>query len=120
MCEQGGNSPCLAGLNLPHAQVMTCCNTGSLATSGYGTALGVVRALHADGKLQHVFATETRPYNQVCAPSPSHPHPVTRALSSAVQPCVCVSAMTRVERRWPERTYFLLSREEQRASGVSL
>jgi methylthioribose-1-phosphate isomerase len=47
-------------------QVMTCCNTGSLATSGYGTALGVVRALHADGKLDHVFATETRPYNQVC------------------------------------------------------
>jgi methylthioribose-1-phosphate isomerase len=31
--------------------VLTHCNTGSLATSGYGTALGVVRALHAQGTL---------------------------------------------------------------------
>ncbi|XP_075433709.1 methylthioribose-1-phosphate isomerase [Ascaphus truei] len=44
--------------------VLTHCNTGSLATAGYGTALGVVRSLHALGRLSHVFCTETRPYNQ--------------------------------------------------------
>ena len=37
-----------------------------MATAGYGTALGVVRALHALGCLQHCFYTETRPYNQGC------------------------------------------------------
>ncbi|XP_075715278.1 methylthioribose-1-phosphate isomerase isoform X1 [Rhinoderma darwinii] len=46
------------------AVIMTHCNTGSLATAGYGTALGVVRSLHAMGHLSHVFCTETRPYNQ--------------------------------------------------------
>lgn len=45
-------------------RVLTICNTGSLATAGYGTALGVVRSLHALGKLEHVYACETRPYNQ--------------------------------------------------------
>jgi S-methyl-5-thioribose-1-phosphate isomerase len=45
-------------------KVLTICNTGSLATAGYGTALGVVRSLHAMGKLEHVYACETRPYNQ--------------------------------------------------------
>ncbi|XP_069623391.1 methylthioribose-1-phosphate isomerase isoform X2 [Ranitomeya imitator] len=44
--------------------IMTHCNTGSLATAGYGTALGVVRSLQAMGRLSHVFCTETRPYNQ--------------------------------------------------------
>ncbi|XP_071853229.1 methylthioribose-1-phosphate isomerase-like [Apostichopus japonicus] len=44
--------------------VITHCNAGSLATSGYGTALGVVRALAEREKLQHVYCTETRPYNQ--------------------------------------------------------
>ncbi len=46
------------------AIVLTHCNTGSLATAGYGTALGVVRALHEMNKLEHVYCTETRPYNQ--------------------------------------------------------
>jgi 5-methylthioribose kinase len=45
-------------------RVLTHCNTGSLATAGYGTALGVVRALAANEALGGVFATETRPYNQ--------------------------------------------------------
>lgn len=36
----------------------------SLATAGYGTALGVVRSLHKTGSLRQVFYTETRPYNQ--------------------------------------------------------
>ncbi|PPJ58101.1 hypothetical protein CBER1_05276 [Cercospora berteroae] len=44
--------------------VVTHCNTGSLATAGYGTALGVIRSLHANGSLKHAFCTETRPYNQ--------------------------------------------------------
>ncbi|KAL5728563.1 S-methyl-5-thioribose-1-phosphate isomerase [Ranunculus cassubicifolius] len=44
--------------------MLTHCNTGSLATAGYGTALGVIRALHTDGVLQHAFCTETRPFNQ--------------------------------------------------------
>lgn len=44
--------------------VLTHCNTGSLATAGYGTALGVIRSLHANGSLKRAFCTETRPYNQ--------------------------------------------------------
>jgi S-methyl-5-thioribose-1-phosphate isomerase len=44
--------------------VLTICNTGSLATAGYGTALGVVRSVHAAGKLESIVALETRPYNQ--------------------------------------------------------
>lgn len=44
--------------------VLTHCNTGSLATSGHGTALGIIRTLHAQGLLQHAYCTETRPYNQ--------------------------------------------------------
>ncbi|ETS87845.1 Methylthioribose-1-phosphate isomerase [Pestalotiopsis fici W106-1] len=44
--------------------VLTHCNTGSLATSGHGTALGIIRSLHEQDKLVHAFCTETRPYNQ--------------------------------------------------------
>ncbi|CAI4961033.1 CPS_HP_G0138880.mRNA.1.CDS.1 [Saccharomyces cerevisiae] len=61
--------------------VLTICNTGSLATSGYGTALGVIRSLWKDSlaktdkadsgldnekcpRMGHVFPLETRPYNQ--------------------------------------------------------
>lgn len=44
--------------------ILTHCNTGSLATAGYGTALGVVRYLNGQGKLNHIYCTETRPYNQ--------------------------------------------------------
>ncbi|XP_015606305.1 methylthioribose-1-phosphate isomerase isoform X2 [Cephus cinctus] len=45
-------------------RIVTHCNTGSLATAGYGTALGVIRSLHKQKKLEHVYCTETRPYNQ--------------------------------------------------------
>lgn len=45
-------------------RVVTHCNTGSLATAGYGTALGVIRSLFTQGKLEHAYCTETRPYNQ--------------------------------------------------------
>ncbi|KAI1437595.1 hypothetical protein GGR50DRAFT_48609 [Xylaria sp. CBS 124048] len=44
--------------------VLTHCNTGSLATSGHGTALGIIRSLHSGRHLHHAFCTETRPYNQ--------------------------------------------------------
>lgn len=44
--------------------VLTHCNTGSLATAGYGTALGVIRALHSGGSLERAYCTETRPFNQ--------------------------------------------------------
>lgn len=44
--------------------VLTHCNTGSLATAGYGTALGVIRALHGEGVLERAYCTETRPFNQ--------------------------------------------------------
>ncbi|GJJ79102.1 methylthioribose-1-phosphate isomerase [Entomortierella parvispora] len=45
-------------------RVITHCNTGSLATAGYGTALGIIRALSGQQKLTHAYCTETRPYNQ--------------------------------------------------------
>lgn len=45
-------------------RILTHCNTGSLATAGYGTALGVVRKLHEMTRLEHIYCTETRPYNQ--------------------------------------------------------
>ena len=44
--------------------VLTYCNTGTLATGGYGTALGVIRSAWAAGKLAKVFAGETRPWLQ--------------------------------------------------------
>lgn len=44
--------------------VLTICNTGSLATAGYGTALGVVRSLMQRDQLASITALETRPYNQ--------------------------------------------------------
>ncbi len=46
------------------ATVLTHCNTGSLATAGYGTALGVIRSAHRAGKGIRVVADETRPYLQ--------------------------------------------------------
>jgi len=44
--------------------VLTHCNTGSLATAGFGTALGVIRAGHIAGKISQVYAGETRPWQQ--------------------------------------------------------
>lgn len=44
--------------------VLTHCNAGALATGGFGTALGVIRQGYADGKIQHVYADETRPWLQ--------------------------------------------------------
>ena len=47
-----------------HATVLTHCNAGALATAGYGTALGVIRAAIESGKRIAVYADETRPYLQ--------------------------------------------------------
>jgi len=44
--------------------LVTICNTGSLATTGHGTALGVVRSVKAAGKLRSLLIPETRPYMQ--------------------------------------------------------
>ena len=53
-----------AALLKPRTTVLTHCNAGALATAGYGTALGVVRAAHDAGKQINVVATETRPFLQ--------------------------------------------------------
>jgi len=46
------------------AQILTHCNTGGLATAGVGTALGVIRKAHMQGKKIHVYIDETRPLLQ--------------------------------------------------------
>ena len=48
----------------PNARILTHCNAGALATAGYGTALGVIRAAAERGKVVQVFADETRPFLQ--------------------------------------------------------
>jgi len=47
-----------------NARILTHCNAGALATAGYGTALGVIRAAAEQGKVVQVFADETRPFLQ--------------------------------------------------------
>ena len=53
-----------AELIAPGSGVLTHCNTGSLATAGFGTALGVIRAGVAMQRIEHVYASETRPWLQ--------------------------------------------------------
>ena len=53
-----------ATLMPPSGGVLTHCNAGALATAGYGTALGVIRAAIEQGKKLHVYADETRPFLQ--------------------------------------------------------
>ena len=53
-----------AALIEPGSGVLTHCNTGALATGGYGTALGVVRAAYSARRLNAVYADETRPWLQ--------------------------------------------------------
>ena len=47
-----------------NATVYTHCNTGALATGGHGTALGIIRTAHQQGRLLHAYAGETRPWLQ--------------------------------------------------------
>lgn len=53
-----------ATLIQPGDNVLTHCNAGALATAGYGTAVGVIRAAHEAGKPIHVWVDETRPFLQ--------------------------------------------------------
>ena len=53
-----------AALIPQQASVLTHCNAGALATAGYGTALGVIRAANEAGKALHVYVDETRPLLQ--------------------------------------------------------
>lgn len=46
------------------SRIMTICNAGALATAGYGTALGVIRAIHENKQIINVWACETRPVLQ--------------------------------------------------------
>jgi methylthioribose-1-phosphate isomerase len=52
------------GAPLLSGPVLTICNTGALATGGHGTALGMIRTAHGQGRGVHTFALETRPYLQ--------------------------------------------------------
>ena len=62
ICRQIGRNG--AALIHDHDTVLTHCNAGALATAGYGTALGVIRAAFEEGKRIHVIADETRPFLQ--------------------------------------------------------
>jgi 5-methylthioribose kinase len=61
---QHGADAILARTGASSVRLVTICNTGALATAGYGTALGVARALQERSALQSIHALETRPYNQ--------------------------------------------------------
>ncbi len=54
----------LARIDRPRLRVLTHCNTGSLATSAWGSGLGVIRELHARDRIELVYADETRPLLQ--------------------------------------------------------
>lgn len=54
----------LHGAGVLRGQVLTHCNTGPLATGGYGTALGAIVEAHRQGRVSHVWVDETRPYLQ--------------------------------------------------------
>ncbi|MGH3078711.1 MAG: S-methyl-5-thioribose-1-phosphate isomerase, partial [Gaiellaceae bacterium] len=53
-----------AGLVAAGSTVLTHCNTGALATAGYGTALGAIRTAWEQGRVEHVWVDETRPLLQ--------------------------------------------------------
>ncbi|MDC9725219.1 MAG: S-methyl-5-thioribose-1-phosphate isomerase [Gammaproteobacteria bacterium] len=53
-----------ANLMNDNSVVLTHCNAGALATGGFGTALGVIRQAFYEGKINHVYADETRPWLQ--------------------------------------------------------
>lgn len=62
ICHAIGNNGLTALPAEPHQlNILTCGNAGALATTGYGTSLGVVRSLHAASRLNTVYVCETRP-----------------------------------------------------------
>ncbi len=52
------------GARVLKGQVLTHCNTGPIATGGYGTALGAIIEAYRQGRIEHVWVDETRPYLQ--------------------------------------------------------
>jgi len=54
----------IAEASKPTPAILTHCNTGSMATGGYGTALGVIRACHSRKMIEQVYAGESRPWLQ--------------------------------------------------------
>lgn len=62
LCKRMGEAG--SALIEPGENILTICNTGSLATAGIGTALGVIRTAHGQNKNIHVYACETRPLLQ--------------------------------------------------------
>lgn len=61
-CQQIGDHGLTALPNTPEKlRILTHCNAGALATAGYGTALGVIRSAWSAGRLERVYADETRP-----------------------------------------------------------
>lgn len=62
LCKAMGEAG--ADLIQPNERILTYCNTGGLATAGIGTAIGVIKTAHAQGKNIHVYVCETRPLLQ--------------------------------------------------------
>jgi methylthioribose-1-phosphate isomerase len=60
----GKNGASIFAASADKLKILTHCNAGALATAGYGTALGVIRSLHSEGKVENVIVDETRPYLQ--------------------------------------------------------
>lgn len=61
-CQEIGDHGLAALPPTPHRlRILTHCNAGALATAGYGTALGVIRSAWREGRLERVYADETRP-----------------------------------------------------------
>ncbi|MBM3710208.1 MAG: S-methyl-5-thioribose-1-phosphate isomerase [Actinobacteria bacterium] len=63
-CKLGENGARIFSGLKKKMKILTHCNAGALATSGYGTALGVIRSLYQHGKVANVIVDETRPYLQ--------------------------------------------------------
>jgi methylthioribose-1-phosphate isomerase len=62
ICQQIGDQGLTVLPSTPtRLRILTHCNAGALATAGYGTALGVIRSAWRDGRLERVYADETRP-----------------------------------------------------------
>ncbi len=60
----GRNGKEIFDMKAGKVKILTHCNAGALATSGYGTALAVIRSLNEEGKLENVIVDETRPFLQ--------------------------------------------------------
>lgn len=64
ICEKMADSGAELFKDRTHLNILTHCNTGALATAGIGTAFGVIYRLHEEGRIECVYADETRPLLQ--------------------------------------------------------